>query len=61
MKPEDFLKTLGDKTLPTKLGEQAIEKQLIELPENGDKLQFSLGVESLTSVTVRSLARTIKP
>jgi hypothetical protein len=46
MKPEDLLKTLGDKTLPTKLGEQAIEKQLIELPENGDKLQFSLGVES---------------
>jgi hypothetical protein len=46
MNPEDLLKTLGDKTLPTKLGEQAIEKQLIELPENGDKLQFSLGVES---------------
>jgi hypothetical protein len=46
MKPEDLLKTLGDKTHPTKLGEQAIEKQLIELPENGDKLLFSLGVES---------------
>ncbi|MBI3219079.1 MAG: hypothetical protein HYZ44_06185 [Bacteroidetes bacterium] len=45
MDPKNLSKQLGDKTLPTKLGDYEFEQKLIDVPAGGDKLQFAFGVE----------------
>lgn len=46
MDPKNLLKQLGDKTLPTKLGDYEFEQKLIDVPAGDDKVQFAFGIEA---------------